>query len=99
MQNSIPCLSKCAGKNLLGSIVAFNTTAKENWRQTRLGGHAGLSKKEHTLFIYKAVHCCIKKLSADKDAPNALKAAKSEAIIKTQKKIKNKIKISVLPYQ
>lgn len=41
----------------------------------------GLSKKDHTLFIYKAVHCRIKKLSADKAAPNAIKAAKSQRLL------------------
>lgn len=28
VQNSIPYLDKCAGKNLLGLIVAYKTTAK-----------------------------------------------------------------------
>jgi len=49
----------------------------------------GLSKKEHTLFIYKAVHCRIKKLSAGEAAPNAINASNSKAFIK-KKKIKQK---------
>lgn len=52
----------------------------------------GLSKKEHTLFIYKAVHCHIKKIKCSGAAPNAIKAAKSEAVIKKPQQYKNKIK-------
>ena len=50
----------------------------------------GLSKKEHTLFIYKAVHCRIKKLSAGEAAPNAIKAANSKAVIKKKKEKKKR---------
>lgn len=97
VQNSIPYLSKSAGKYLLVLIVAYNNTAK-TMKTNKIRRPWGF-KYKRTHFIYlQGSTLSYKKLSADEAALNGIKAAKSKAVIKNKTNNK-KNKISVLPYR